>query len=54
MIQEILHPLLQPPRFGDLLVPDRVLIAPLTRGRAKVFEHLTDQFVRKYYEQRAT
>ena len=53
MIHEILHTLLQPRRLGDLLVLNRVLIAPLTRGRANVSEHLTDYFVRKYYEQRS-
>jgi N-ethylmaleimide reductase len=54
MVDEILHPLLQPRRLGGLLVPNRVVIVPLTRGRANDPEHVTDDLVRQYYEQRAT
>jgi N-ethylmaleimide reductase len=54
MVNEILHPLLRPRRLGDLSVPNRVVIAPLTRGRANDPEHATDDLVRQYYQQRAT
>jgi N-ethylmaleimide reductase len=54
MINEILHPLLQPRSLRDLLVPNRVVIASLTHGRANDSEHVTDDLVRQYYEQRAT
>ncbi len=38
MLNEIPQPLLQPCRLGDLLLPNRVVMAPLTRGRANLHE----------------
>jgi 2,4-dienoyl-CoA reductase-like NADH-dependent reductase (Old Yellow Enzyme family) len=34
MFNELPQPLLQPRRLGNLLLPHRVVMAPLTRGRA--------------------
>jgi N-ethylmaleimide reductase len=54
MLPEIPHPLLQPRRLGDLLLPNRVVMAPLTRGRAHNPWHVPNDLMREYYEQRAT
>jgi 2,4-dienoyl-CoA reductase-like NADH-dependent reductase (Old Yellow Enzyme family) len=54
MINESLHPLLQPRSLRDLLVPNRVVIASLTHGQANDSEHVADDLVRQYDEQRAT
>jgi 2,4-dienoyl-CoA reductase-like NADH-dependent reductase (Old Yellow Enzyme family) len=54
MRNEIPHPLLQPRRLGDLLLPNRVVMAPLTRGRANNAGHVPNDLMREYYEQRAT
>ena len=54
MLNEAPHPLLQPRRLGDLLLPNRVVIAPLTRGRANNPGHVPNDLMRQYYEQRAT
>jgi N-ethylmaleimide reductase len=47
-------PLLQPRRLGDLLLSNRVVMAPLTRGRASNSGHVPNDLMRQYYEQRAT
>jgi 2,4-dienoyl-CoA reductase-like NADH-dependent reductase (Old Yellow Enzyme family) len=52
MLTEIPHPLLQPHRLGDLLLPNRVVLAPLTRGRAHNPWHVPNDLMREYYEQR--
>ena len=54
MLNEIPQPLLQPRRLGDLLLPNRVVMAPLTRGRAHNPWHVPNDLMREYYEQRAT
>jgi 2,4-dienoyl-CoA reductase-like NADH-dependent reductase (Old Yellow Enzyme family) len=54
MLNEIPQPLLQPRSLGDLLLPNRVVMAPLTRGRASNSGHLPNDLMREYYQQRAT
>ena len=54
MLNEIFQPLLQPRRLGDLLLSNRVVMAPLTRGRANNSGHVPNDLMRQYYEQRAT
>jgi 2,4-dienoyl-CoA reductase-like NADH-dependent reductase (Old Yellow Enzyme family) len=46
------QPLLQPQRLGDLLLTNRVVMAPLTRGRAHNAWHVPNDLMREYYEQR--
>jgi N-ethylmaleimide reductase len=53
MLTEIPHPLLQLQRLGDLLLPNQVVMAPLTRGRAHNPWHVPNDLMREYYEQRA-
>jgi N-ethylmaleimide reductase len=54
MLNETPQPLLQPHRLGDLLLTNRVVMAPLTRGRAHNPWHVPNDLMREYYEQRAT
>ena len=54
MLNEIPQPLLQPRRLGDLLLPNRVVTAPLRRGRASNSGPVPNDLMREYYEQRAT
>jgi N-ethylmaleimide reductase len=54
MSNEIPKPLLQPRRLGDLLLPNRVVMAPLTRGRANNPGHVPNDLMREYYAERAT
>ena len=54
MLNQIPQPLLQPHRLGDLLLPNRVVMAPLTRGQANNSGHVPNDVMREYYEQRAT
>src|SRR6202162_5365201 len=54
MPNEAPQPLLEPHRLGDLLLPNRVVMAPLTRGRANNPGHVPNELMRQYYEQRAT
>ena len=54
VLNEIPQPLLQPRRLGDLLLPNRVVMAPLARGRANNSGHVPNDLMREYYEQRAT
>jgi hypothetical protein len=53
MLNEIPQPLPQPRRLDDLLLPNRVVMAPLTRGRASNSGHVPNDLMREYYEQRA-
>jgi N-ethylmaleimide reductase len=46
--------LLQPYKLGDLTLSNRVVMAPLTRGRAHNPGHVPNDLMREYYEQRAT
>ena len=46
-------PLLQPARFGDLELANRVVMAPLTRSRASR-DHVIQPISTEYYRQRAT
>jgi hypothetical protein len=39
MLNQIPQPLLQPRRLGDLLLPNRVVMASLTRGRAAPLDY---------------
>jgi N-ethylmaleimide reductase len=46
--------LLQPVLFGDLELPNRIVMAPLTRMRAPLEGAVPNALMREYYEQRAT
>jgi N-ethylmaleimide reductase len=46
--------LLQPFLFGDLKLPNRIVMAPLTRMRAPLEGAVPNALMREYYEQRAT
>ena len=46
--------LLTPLRFGDLSLPNRIVMAPLTRMRAPLPGAVPNALMREYYEQRAT
>ena len=46
--------LLEPHRLGDILLPNRIVMAPLTRGRARNPGHVPNDLMREYYEQRST
>ncbi|MER8071488.1 alkene reductase [Streptomyces sp. NPDC094034] len=48
------QPLLRPARFGDLRLPNRVVMAPLTRARAVNAELLPTGMHAAYYGQRAS
>jgi N-ethylmaleimide reductase len=54
MPNEAPQPLLEPHRLGDLLLPNRVVMAPLTRGRARNPGHVPNDLMREYYDQRST
>jgi hypothetical protein len=43
------NPILQPRRLRDLLLPNRVVMAPLTRGRASNSGHLPNDLMREYF-----
>ncbi|MER3496900.1 MAG: alkene reductase, partial [Armatimonadota bacterium] len=45
--------LLSPIRLGPLTLPNRVVMAPLTRLRADMPGNLPNAMMEKYYEQRA-
>jgi hypothetical protein len=44
---------IQPGRLGDLLLPNRVVMAPYARA-SKQFRHVPNDLMLQYYEQRAT
>jgi N-ethylmaleimide reductase len=46
--------LLKPFVFGDLQLPNRIIMAPLTRMRAPLPGAVPNELMREYYEQRAT
>jgi N-ethylmaleimide reductase len=48
------QPLLAPARMGDLLLPNRIVMAPLTRQRAANAGHVPTQLQARYYAQRAS
>ena len=52
MLNEIPQPLLQPRRLGDLLLPNRVVMAPLARGRANNSGHVPNDLMRDGLHQR--
>jgi N-ethylmaleimide reductase len=54
MPSEAPQPLLEPHWLGDLLLPNRVVMAPLTRGRAHNPGHVPNDLMREYYAQRST
>ena len=54
MPNEAPQPLLEPHWLGDLLLPNRIVMAPLTRGRARNPGHVPNDLMREYYEQRST
>ncbi len=47
-------PLLQPLKFGNMLLPNRVLMAPLTRSRAQHHDDAPHALNAHYYAQRAS
>ena len=48
------QPLLRPFRMGELLLPNRAVMAPLTRQRAANSGHVPTKLQAQYYAQRAT
>lgn len=54
MAEPMLRPLLTPVWMGDLLLPNRVVMAPLTRMRAANPGHVPTELHARYYAQRAS
>src|SRR6202171_5478176 len=52
--RESSEPLLTPYRMGDLDLPNRVIMAPLTRMRANPDDHVPTALQAEYYAQRAS
>ena len=52
--RESSEPLLTPYRMGDLDLPNRVIMAPLTRMRANPDDHVPTLLQSEYYAQRAS
>src|ERR1700684_692305 len=52
--RESSEPLLTPYRMGDLALPNRVIMAPLTRMRANPDDHVPTILQADYYAQRAS
>ena len=48
------QPLFTPYRMGDLDLPNRILMAPLTRMRAQPHDHVPTTLQAEYYAQRAS
>src|ERR1700675_1082803 len=48
------QPLFTPVRMGDLDLPNRIVMAPLTRMRARSIDHVPTSLQAKYYAQRAS
>ena len=48
------QPLFMPYRMGDLDLPNRIVMAPLTRMRAQSHDHVPTDLQAEYYAQRAT
>ena len=49
-----LQPLFTPLRMGDLDLPNRIIMAPLTRMRAGSMDHVPTALQAEYYAQRAS
>jgi N-ethylmaleimide reductase len=52
--RELSQPLLTPYRMGDLDLPNRIIMAPLTRMRANPGDHVPTILQAEYYAQRAS
>ncbi len=48
------QPLFTPYRMGDLDLPNRIVMAPLTRMRAQPHDHVPTVLQAEYYAQRAS
>ena len=48
------QPLFTPYRMGDLDLPNRIVMAPLTRMRAQSQDHVPTTLQAEYYAQRAS
>ena len=48
------QPLFTPYRMGDLDLPNRIVMAPLTRMRAQSHDHVPTNLQAEYYAQRAS
>jgi N-ethylmaleimide reductase len=48
------QPLFTPYRMGDLALPNRIVVAPLTRMRAQSLDHVPTALQAEYYAQRAS
>ena len=48
------QPLFAPVRMGDLNLPNRIVMAPLTRMRAGPVDHVPTALQAEYYAQRAS
>jgi N-ethylmaleimide reductase len=48
------QPLFTPYRMGDLDLPNRIVMAPLTRMRAQSHDHVPTALQAEYYAQRAS
>ena len=48
------QPLLSPYKMGSLLLPNRIVMAPLTRMRADPEDHMPTELMAEYYAQRAS
>ena len=48
------QPLFTPYRMGDLDLPNRIVMAPLTRMRAQPYDHVPTTLQAEYYAQRAS
>jgi 2,4-dienoyl-CoA reductase-like NADH-dependent reductase (Old Yellow Enzyme family) len=48
------QPLFTPYRMGDLDIPNRIVMAPLTRMRAQSHDHVPTTLQAEYYAQRAS
>jgi N-ethylmaleimide reductase len=48
------QPLFTPVRMGDLDLPNRIVMAPLTRMRAGPIDHVPTALQAEYYAQRAS
>ena len=49
-----MQPLLDQYRMGDLVLPNRIIMAPLTRTRARPDDHVPTALQAEYYAQRAS
>jgi 2,4-dienoyl-CoA reductase-like NADH-dependent reductase (Old Yellow Enzyme family) len=46
--------LFEPLKAGDLLLPNRIVMAPMTRSRARGDRRVPNAFMAQYYRQRAS